>query len=332
MKAYSPSEKGRSCVHRAKFLEELIKLIPEDVPEFNKRVTDLQQDKDGTTISFSDRSSTRAFAVIACDGIKSLCRKIVLGRNSPQADPVFAGEYAYRTLLDRELANEILTSTLAGSGNIYCGEGSYIITYPVDKGALVNVVAIKRKAVDIWKQDEWLVECPRETMIRDFENWGEPMQKLVSEIADTRQWALFDAPDASRFSSGRICLVGDAAHASTPNQGAGAGMAFEDAYVLSTLLGREGVTENVPDVFLAFDAVRRPRTQRLVATSRNAGKVYELVHEGIGDDLAKVKQNLDSRHIWIWMEDLPGEVEMAMDLLRSCHPPDDGVSTDRNSR
>lgn len=332
MKAYSPTEKGRSCVHRAKFLDELIKLIPEEVPEFNKRVTDILQDRDGTTVTFSDRSSVRAFAIIACDGIKSRCRQIVLGENSPQAEPIFAGEYAYRTLLDRKQANEILTSTLAGSGNIYCGRGSYIITYPVDKGALVNVVAIKRKADSIWKQDEWLAQCPRETMIKDFEDWGDPMQKLVSEITDTRQWALFDAPDASRFCSGRICLVGDAAHASTPNQGAGAGMAFEDAYVLSSLLGRSGVTENIPDVFLAFDAVRRPRTQRLVATSRNAGEVYELVHEGIGDDLAKVKQNLDSRHTWIWMEDLPGEVEMAMEFLQSCNSSDDEVSTDRTSQ
>lgn len=280
-------------------------------------MTDVQQDTDGVTITFSDGSFTRASALIACDGIKSLCRKFVLGSDSQQVEPVFAGEYAYRTLLDRDLADEILTPELAGNGNIFCGQGAYIINYPVDRGKLVNVVAVKRKNDRVWERDEWLASCPRETMMKDFENWGDPLRKLVSEITDTKQWALFDAPNASTFCSGRICLVGDAAHASTPNQGAGAGMAFEDAYVLSTLLGRTEAIENTCDIFLAFDAVRRLRTQRLVATSRSAGEVYELVHDGIGDDLAKVKMDLESRYEWIWKEDLPSEVESAIEFLQS---------------
>ena len=277
---------------------------------------DLHQDEFGVTITFSDGTTAYASAVIACDGIKSLSRKIVLGRENPQTEPVFAGEYAYRTLLERSKADDILTSELAGNGNIYCGNGGYIITYPVDKGRLVNVVAIKRKVDMKWDQDEWLAPCSRETMIKDFQNWGEPIQRLIAEIKDSKQWALFDAPDASTYLHGRICLVGDAAHASTPNQGAGAGMAFEDAYVLSSLLGRAGSSRHINDVFRAFDAVRRPRTQRLVATSRTAGEVYELVHDGVGDDLEKVRDNLEGRHEWIWKEDLPREVQLATAFLQ----------------
>jgi 2-polyprenyl-6-methoxyphenol hydroxylase-like FAD-dependent oxidoreductase len=82
--------------------------------------------KDGVTITFSDGTSVHAPAVIACDGIKSLCRKIILGKDNRQAEPVFAGEYAYRALLDRELANSILTPELAGNGNIYCGHGAHV--------------------------------------------------------------------------------------------------------------------------------------------------------------------------------------------------------------
>lgn len=216
--------KIRSCVHRAKFLDELLRLIPGGIAEFNKKVIDLVQDQDGVTITFSDGTSARASSVIACDGIKSLCRKIILGKDSQQAEPVFAGEYAYRTLLNRDLANSILTPELAGNGNIYCGHGAYIITYPVDKGKLVNVVAIRRKDDVAWNREEWLAPCPREVMIKDFEDWGDPLRKLIAEITDIKQWALFDAPNASTFCSGRVCLAGDAAHASTPNQGAGAGM------------------------------------------------------------------------------------------------------------
>jgi salicylate hydroxylase len=115
-------------VHRAKFLDELLALIPNGIAEFNKKLVDLVQDKDGVTITFGDCTSARASAVIACDGIKSLCRRFILGKDSRQAEPVFAGEYAYRTLLDRELANSILTPELAGNGNIYCGHGAYVRT------------------------------------------------------------------------------------------------------------------------------------------------------------------------------------------------------------
>jgi salicylate hydroxylase len=90
---------------------------------------------------------------------------------------------------------------------------------------------------------------------------------------------------------------------------------FEDAYVLSSLRGRTESTEHTRDVFLAYDTVRRLRTQRLVATSRSAGEVYELVHDDIGDDLAKVKENLKNRHEWIWTENLPREKDLV--VLRS---------------
>jgi hypothetical protein len=45
--------------------------------------------------------------------------------------------------------------------------------------------------------------------------------------------------------------------------------------------------------------------------------LYEFAHEGIGDDLAKVKENVDTRHKWIWELDLPGEVERAKRLMYS---------------
>lgn len=73
VKAYSRTENGRSCVHRAKYLDELIQLIPDGVAEFNKSMTDMQENADGVAISFKDGTTTHASAVIACDGIKSPC-------------------------------------------------------------------------------------------------------------------------------------------------------------------------------------------------------------------------------------------------------------------
>jgi salicylate hydroxylase len=147
--SYKNIEKGRSCVHRAKFLDEMIQLVPDGVAQFNKRMVNMQQDAEGVHISFDDGSTTYASAVVACDGIKGLARKIVLGANSPDVAPVFAGEYAYRNLFPRAEADQILGSERAGCGTIYHGQGAYVVTYPVDRGRLMNMTTVCRKADSI---------------------------------------------------------------------------------------------------------------------------------------------------------------------------------------
>ena len=314
---YDKTEKGRSCVHRARFLDEMIQLVPDGIAEFNKRMTDMKQDAEGVRISFDDGTTAYASAVVACDGIKSLARKIVLGADSLDVAPVFAGEYAYRNLFPRAEADQILGKERAGNGSIYCGQGAYIVTYPVDHGRLMNMTAVGRQAGLTWNDENWIAPASRETMLEDFTGWGNPLRRLLSKIKDTSRWALFDAPNAQTYCNGRICLIGDAAHASTPNQGAGAGMAYEDAYILGALLGEVKMSGQICKAFEAFDVVRRPRTQRLVATSRTAGALYDFVHDGIGDDLAKVKENVDARHTWIWEVDLPREVAEAKRIVNS---------------
>lgn len=112
-----------------------------------------------------------------------------------------------------------------------------------------------------------------------------------------------------------MCLLGDSAHASTPHQGAGAGMALEDAFILSNLLGQIGSATDIESAFIAYDTVRRLRSQKLVITSRNAGELYEFEGEGIGDDIVKMKENLDVRYKWIWEVNLDQELENAKLLL-----------------
>lgn len=128
-------------------------------------------------------------------------------------------------------------------------------------------------------------------------------------------WALFDHPPAPVFYNGRLCLLGDAAHATTPHQGAGAGQAIEDALVLSTLLGQVKSLADIEDAFKAYDAVRRPRSQRVVTTSREASHLYELENETIKYDLDKAREELEVRCKWIWDEDLSAQVKTAQDAM-----------------
>lgn len=128
-------------------------------------------------------------------------------------------------------------------------------------------------------------------------------------------WALFDHPPAPTYYQGRLAILGDGAHASTPHQGAGAGQAIEDAYVLTHLLGNVDSKEGIEDAFRAYDTVRRPRSQKVVTTSRDAGRLYEFEDETIGTDLDLMKKKLTTLYDWIWYEDLPQQLKRAQDVM-----------------
>ena len=61
--------------------------------------------------------------------------------------------------------------------------------------------------------------------------------------------------------------------------------------------------------------MRRPRTQKLVTTSRDAGELYELEAEGVRDDADRLRENLAQRYSWIWEEKLEDELAEAMSIL-----------------
>ncbi|OCL10202.1 mannitol 1-phosphate dehydrogenase [Glonium stellatum] len=309
-----PCPPGRGGVHRAHYLEEMVKLLPESVSRFGKRLVDISAAEDGNgdvVLHFADGTTAQHSAVIGCDGIKSRTREILLGEEDPAAHAVFTGKYAYRGLIPMDKAVEALGEELAQNSQLYMGFHGHVLTFPIEKGKTMNVVAFNSRPT--WDSDAWVVHATKEEMLTDFCDWDTQVRTIISLMQKPDVWALFDHPPAKSYFKGRVCLLGDAAHASTPHQGSGAGMAVEDAYILSSLLAEANSLEQLDEAFQAYDAIRRPRTQKLVTTSREAGMLYEC--ELTGDDLVKLQQNLATRMNWIWNEDLERELEEAKMLM-----------------
>ena len=104
---------------------------------------------------------------------------------------------------------------------------------------------------------------------------------------------------------------GDAAHASTPHQGSGAGQCLEDALILSHLLGKATDVSQLDAAFEVYDAICRPRGQEIVRTSNEAGHLYTLTHAECGEDITKVVTNANQRFQWIWTHDLEADIKRA---------------------
>ncbi|KAI9791591.1 MAG: hypothetical protein M1816_003677 [Peltula sp. TS41687] len=311
------SEKTFSSVHRAHFLDALIDLLPEEVAHLGKRLVEIEdRPSNPVRLLFEDGSTAEADAVVGCDGVRSTVRQLMLGNQTILDDLTFSGKCAYRGLVPMAKAKEALGDYLAGSSSMYLGPGAHVLTYPIDLGNTVNVVAFKDKPDGVWEHDRWIVKKKKEEMRRDFYGWGKPVQAILQLMDDPDLWALFDHRPAPTYYKGRVAILGDAAHTSTPHQGAGAGQALEDAFILSTVLADEKVmsTSDVPAALHAYDAIRRPRSQKVVSTSRTAGETYAF-RGPAGNDLEKVREELLTRYSWIWDEDMSRQAEDARAVL-----------------
>jgi len=73
---------------------------------------------------------------------------------------------------------------------------------------------------------------------------------------------------------------------------------------------------DIPRAFGVYDAVRRPRSQKLVTTSREGGLLYDMEQQGIGEDVEKIKDRLTERMKWIWEFDLQAHVDEAVRMMK----------------
>lgn len=314
---------GQSSVHRADFLDALVQCLPEGIAHFGKRCAAVRQDPEGVTVDFEDGTTFQCDILIGCDGIKSAVRRHVLPEESyGTIEPRWSGTKAYRGLVPVEELKRAFTEVgvearLATVPQMYLGPQKHILTFPVKQSTLINVVAFVSDRTSATPQlpagEPWVVEVSQAEMLEDFADWGEASKAILRCIPEPTRWALHELPELPCHVRDRVLLIGDAAHAMLPHQGAGAGQALEDAYVLASLLTDERCTrDNAAQVLTAFERCRRPRACRVQATSREAGEVYEYCGEGIGSDEEKLADDLKHRFDWIWNYDPRAGVREAL--------------------
>jgi len=102
------------------------------------------------------------------------------------------------------------------------------------------------------------------------------MLKLVE--GKVSRWAVHVVEPLPQFVSGRVALLGDAAHGMTPHQGVGGGQSVEDAHLLGRLLSHPLVTSpaEVPAALQVFERARKAVTQAAAAKSHQNGRLYEF--------------------------------------------------------
>ena len=169
---------GHASAKRPHFLAELVKLIPEDIVHFGKRLEHAHDmGVDGVEMHFQDGSIEKADAVIGCDGIKSQLRKLVLGKENPASWPSFTGKYAWRALLPMEVAAKAMGDEYARNAQMFLGKNAHVFALPLEKGQLMQIVATYSKSK--WDRDEWMIDADHDELIGPLKNWVAPIRNIL---------------------------------------------------------------------------------------------------------------------------------------------------------
>lgn len=342
---------GNSSVHRAKFLDEIVKHIPDEICHFGKRFERVEELQASSGLErryrlfFADGSTYDTDVIVGCDGIHSNVRKFLRaeqeqankdittdadGDSKPLKDLIWSGTWAYRGLIPTE---EFFARLGEEKGRLYgltpqmfLGKDRHILTFPIDDGKVINVVAFKTdrsqwpKRALLKESEPWTQKSSQKELLADFPGWGPDLITLLKCIPQPpSKWALhtIDPPLQSYISQNNAIIVaGDAAHGGCPHHGAMAGQAIEDALFISRLLSYRGITRNnISTALGVIDAIRLPRANKTMQESLRLGDKYELASDEFGEDVDQLAQWLTTAWDWIWDHDHDLEWEKAVTWL-----------------
>ncbi|PPQ78461.1 hypothetical protein CVT25_011856 [Psilocybe cyanescens] len=291
-----------------------------------------QDTGDEVLLYFANGTTATCDLLIGFDGINSIVRKGLLSSqgllDSPSLHPIWSGTTAYRALVPMEKLKAALPGHSALTAPmLYSGKSKHIVTYPISQDKILNIVAYDTDVSRIGTiyDGPTALSCTPEEVLSVYEGWEEEVQVIIQSIESATKWILRDLVPLDRYALGRVALAGDATHAMTPHQGAGAGQAIEDAFILASLISDPLCTKQmISKVSQIYDTVSRPRGNRAMRLSRLTGELSELIAPGLEGDaqassdiLERAFQAYEDGLHWVY-EDLPHEGrKQALEMLHS---------------
>jgi salicylate hydroxylase len=278
---YAPLGKGAEArygallynIHRADLIDLLAKALPPGVVRLGAECESVSQDEESAWVTLKNGEVIRGDVVIGADGIHSAVRTALRGPEDKQ----FANILMWRSLIP---ADRLEGLNLPVAGNNWFGVGRNIVSYWVRKDLYSILASVPATEVS---RESWTQSGDVEQLQRSFEGCEPTVQKMLAQVDNTFITGMFHRDPIESWTTGRIALLGDAAHAMVPYLAQGACQSIEDAWVLATCLKRHG-RAGVQDALLEYERRRQPRTKRIQAGARY---VVDWAHE---PDAARVRQ------------------------------------------
>jgi 2-polyprenyl-6-methoxyphenol hydroxylase-like FAD-dependent oxidoreductase len=251
--------------HRADLHRLLMEKLPNPSIVRNAQCVDIVSTDAGARADFADGRVIEADVIIGADGINSTVREKIFGLQPAR----YTQQMAWRCMVPIECV-----PTRVGPGNSvaigrddyvgWIGPEGHVICYPIRGGDLYNIFA--GHVSDAWVEESWSVPSSVEELLAGYAGWNSALLDMLSRVTQCFKWGIRDRDPLPRFTSGRVALLGDAAHPMMPTLAQGAAMALEDAFAIARNLAR--YRDDPAEGLAAYDAERAPRAGKVLLQAR----------------------------------------------------------------
>jgi 2-polyprenyl-6-methoxyphenol hydroxylase-like FAD-dependent oxidoreductase len=237
------------ALHRADLQSTLLHALPQASVKLGNTLINHTQRSDKVIATFANGHSTEADFLIGADGIHSSVRSQFLN----DGDPIYRGYTVWRGI-----SPTIPGSLPPATASEIHGRGKRFGIGPVGLGRLGWWASANAATTD--------------NPARLFADWYRPVLQLIEATPPSSilKTSAFDRPANRSWGSGRMTLLGDAIHPTTPNLGQGGCLAMEDAIVLARCFEKYGAVE---EALRSYERCRYRRTTALSRYSRYYGSV-----------------------------------------------------------
>lgn len=237
------------ALHRADLQMTLVQALPPSSLHLGHQLVNYKQQGDKMIATFANGDAIEADFLFGADGIHSDVRAQLLN----DGDPISRGYTVWRGI------SATVPSALPSATAIEIhGRGKRFGIGPVGLGRLGWWASANTDDAD--------------NLLDLFKGWYPPVLELIASTPSSSilKTGAFDRPSNRTWGSGRMTLLGDAIHPTTPNLGQGGCLAIEDAFVLARCFEKFGVVE---DALRNYEHARYKRTTAIAKYSRYYGSV-----------------------------------------------------------
>lgn len=247
------------AIHRADLLSILLSKIDTDKIFLNKKSVGFERNKEKVIVKFEDGTTHETKCLVVAEGIHSPIRQAIL----PNSKPRYAGYTCWRGVINNP------NLKIKNSSETW-GKGKRFGIVPIGDNKVYWFVCINAPQ-NSKKHKDYTIE----DLKREFNAFHAPITTILSNTKSSEMiWSdIIDLKPINNFAFDNILLIGDAAHATTPNMGQGACQAIEDAIILANEMEKS----TKPSVaFKTFEKKRIKRTHKIVNKSLFIGKIGQL--------------------------------------------------------
>lgn len=228
-------------------------------------VAAVAQDATSVRLTSSDGTERQGAFALGADGRFSVIRKLLFGGG----DAPSSAYVAYRSVVS---ARDMPPAFRSNAVHLWLAPNLHVVHYPVRAEREHALVVVSNEGAP---RDGWNVEADAQHVQSLAGQLQGGVSAVIAAAQSWRKWALSDPAPLSSWVSGRVALLGDAAHPILPFLAQGGALALEDAETLAHNLARIAAANGAPD-FAHYERQRQARAQRVQRAARRNGQTYHL--------------------------------------------------------